>query len=162
MVHPGNSPDLPISDYKALGEFRYQIRRFQHFSETAARAEDLEPQQHQMMLAIRAWEEPDAPSVGDLAAHLLLKHHSAVGLVDRLEERGLVERVRGDCDRRHVRVHLTAGGLAKLERLSSVHREELRTSGPLLVNALGALLRGLSGDGPLPLHARKAEDVRKT
>jgi DNA-binding MarR family transcriptional regulator len=149
VLHAGNPPHLPISDYKALGQFRYQIRRFQHFSETAARAEDLEPQQHQMMLAIRAWDESDAPTVGDLAANLLLKHHSTVGLVDRLEERGLVARVRGDGDRRHVRVHLTPGGLAKLERLSSIHREELRTSGPLLVNALGALLQGLAEDRSL-------------
>jgi DNA-binding MarR family transcriptional regulator len=137
---------LPISDYRALGQFRYQIRRFLHFSEAAARAEDLEPQQHQMILAIRAWDESGAPTIGALAAHLLLKHHSAVGLVDRLEQRGLVERVRDEDDRRQVRVRLTPEGQAKLARLSSVHREELRSSGPVLVNALGALLRGIHAD----------------
>ncbi|HLY17447.1 MAG TPA: MarR family transcriptional regulator [Bryobacteraceae bacterium] len=147
MVRHRNSQTLTTSDYRALGKFRYQIRRFQHFSEMAARAEDLEPQQHQMMLAIRTWEEPDAPTVGDLAAHLLLKHHSVVGLIDRLAERGLVERVRGESDRRNVRVHLTPEGFTKLERLSSVHREELRSSGPILVNALGALLQGLTAAG---------------
>src|SRR5436305_10497456 len=133
--------DLPISDYRALGQFRYQIRRFQHFSEAAARAEDLEPRQHQMMLAIRAWENADPPTVGELATHLLLKHHSAVGLVDRLAERGLVERMRSEDDRRQVRVSLTAQGLRKLKRLASVSREELRTSGPLLVKALDTLLQ---------------------
>jgi DNA-binding MarR family transcriptional regulator len=139
--------DLPISDYRALGQFRYQIRRYQHFSEAAARAEDLEPQQYQMMLAIRAWENADAPTVGELAAHLLLKHHSAVGLVDRLAERGLVERLRGEDDRRQVKVNLTAEGLGKLKRLASIHREELRTSGPVLVRALDTLLQGLAVDG---------------
>ena len=155
MPHAHN-PDLPISDYRSLGQFRYQIRRFQHFSEAAARAEGLEPQQHQMMLAIRAWEEPNAPTVGDLAENLLLKHHSAVGLVDRLAEHGLVERIRAEGDRRHVKVHLTPAGLAKLARLSSAHRDELRSLGPGLVQALSALLQGLAVD------ARKEEDAVKT
>ncbi len=146
MSGTGNSKDLPLSDYRALGQFRYQIRRFLHFSEAAARAEDLEPQQHQMILAIRAWDGPDAPTIGELAAHLLLKHHSAVGLVDRLEQHGLVERVRDEGDRRQVRVHLTPEGRAKLERLSSAHRAELRSSGPILVNTLSALLHGLPVD----------------
>lgn len=149
MVQTGKSQDLPMSDYQALGQFRYQIRRFLHFSEAAAHGENLESQQHQMMLAIRAWDQPEAPTVGDLAAHLLLKHHSAVGLVDRLAEHGLVERARGQDDRRQVRVHLTPQGLAKLRRLSSAHREELRSSGPVLVGALGALLRGLAEDAPV-------------
>lgn len=149
MPQTGNPQDLSTSDYQALGQFRYQIRRFLHFSEEAARVEDLEPQQHQMILAIRAWEEPDAPTIGALAAHLLLKHHSAVGLIDRLAERGLVERVRDESDRRQVKVHLTGEGIEKLRRLSSVHREELRSSGSILVNALGALLQGLPEDAPL-------------
>jgi len=146
MSRTSKKQDLPISDYRALGKFRHQIRLFLHFSEAAARAEDLEPQQHQMLLAIRAWDEPDAPTIGALAAHLLLKHHSAVGLVDRLVQHGLVERVRDEDDRRQVRVHLSAEGQAKLARLSSAHREELRSSGPVLVNALGALLHGLHAD----------------
>ena len=138
------TPDLPHSEYQALGNFRYQIRRFLHFSEGAARAEELEPQQHQMMLTIRSREEPDSPTVGELAESMLLKHHSAVGLVDRLEERGLVQRVRGGDDRRQVRVHLTAEGRDKLARLSTIHREELRSVAPVLVEALGALLEGLT------------------
>lgn len=133
--------DLPFSDYQALGQFRYQIRRFLHFSEAAARSEGLEPQQHQMMLAIRARPEPAAPTIGALAEHLLLKHHSAVGLVDRLAQRGLVERIRNNDDRRQVAVHLTTRGLHKLHRLSTAHREELRTTGPVLVHALSALLK---------------------
>ena len=144
--------DLHPSDYYALGEFRYQIRRFLHFSEEAARAEGLEPQQHQMMLAIRAWRDtsgrPADPTIGDLAGHLLLKHHSAVGLVDRLTAHGLVQRMRADDDRRQVRVHLTPEGMEKLKRLTSVHRQELIASGPLLVSALGSLLQGWAGGVP--------------
>jgi DNA-binding MarR family transcriptional regulator len=144
--------DLRSSDYQALAEFRHQIRRFLHFSEAAARAEGLEPQQHQMLLAIRTWRdrqgEPDVPNMGELAEHLLLKHHSAVGLVDRLAERGLVERLRVPGDRRYVRVQLTALGRDKLKHLSSTHYRELRESGPILVRALNSLLKELVPDGP--------------
>jgi DNA-binding MarR family transcriptional regulator len=135
-------------DYAALGEFRYRIRRFVHFSEEAARQEGLEPQQHQMLLAIRVLSETTDPTVGLLADHLLIQHHSAVGLIDRLEQRGLVERVRGAMDRRQVRVRLTPGGADKLARLSLSHRDELRSSGPRLVEALRALLERLETEKP--------------
>jgi len=131
---------LTAADYRSLGDFRYQIRRFLHFSEEAAKAEGLEPQQHQMLLAIRALDEPGGPTVGSLAEHLIIRHHSAVGLIDRLVERGLVERVRGQEDRRQVRVRLTSEGEGKLRRLSTIHREELRSSGRMLVETLGGLL----------------------
>ena len=133
--------DLTASDYHALGAFRFQIRRFLSFSEAAAKAEGLEPQQHQMLLAIRALETPAAaPTVGELAAHLFIRHHSAVGLLDRLEGHGLVERIRGDADRRQVGIRLTDAGSEKLRQLSRIHREELRQSGPALVETLRALL----------------------
>ncbi len=144
--------DLRLPDYQALGQFRHQIRQFLHFSEDAARTEGLEPQQHQMMLAIRAWRAPQSqpadPTIGDLAEHLLLKHHSAVGLVDRLTERGLVQRIRAGADRRQVRVHLTPEGIEKLKRLSNVHLQELRASGPVLVSALSSLLHGWAANTP--------------
>jgi DNA-binding MarR family transcriptional regulator len=144
--------DLRPSDYHALGQFRFQIRQFLHFSEGAARVEGLEPQQHQILLAIRAWRDPHAesagPTIGDLAEHLLLKHHSAVGLVDRLAERGLVQRTRAGSDRRQVRVHLTPEGIEKLKRLSNVHLQELRASGPVLVSALSSLLHGWAANSP--------------
>jgi DNA-binding MarR family transcriptional regulator len=128
------------SEYRALSEFRYQIRRFLHFSEEAARAEGLEPQQHQILLAVRGLSDSAGPTVGELAEHLILRHHSVVGLLDRLTLHGLVERVRDDDDRRQVRVHLTPEGEAKLRRLSTAHKQELRTSGPRLVEALQAAL----------------------
>ena len=136
----GNATDLTAADYRSLGDLRYQIRRFLHFSEEAARAEGLEPQQHQMLLAIRASDAPGGPTVGTLAEHLIIRHHSAVGLIDRLEERGLVGRVRGQEDRRQVRIHLTSEGEEKLRRLTAVHRRELRNSGRVLVETLTGLL----------------------
>jgi DNA-binding MarR family transcriptional regulator len=133
--------DLTDADYRALGAFRYQLRRFLHFSEIAAKAQGLEPQQHQMLLAIRALEQPGAPpTVGQLAEHLFIRHHSGVGLIDRLAAHGLVERLRGDEDRRQVRVRLTAAGIQVLHQLSSIHREELRRSAPRLVEILSDML----------------------
>lgn len=149
---------LSDEDYFALGEFRYQLRHFLRFSELAAREEGLEPQQHQLLLAIRCLDEPDSPTVRQLADHLLIRHHSAVGLIDRLAERGLVQRVRGKQDRRQVRVKLTSQGEDKLRRLSSIHRTELRNSGPQLVETLSGLLRRLSAE---PVRT-KEEDVSAT
>jgi DNA-binding MarR family transcriptional regulator len=132
--------DLTSAEYQALGEFRYQIRRFLHFSEEAAKADGLEPQQHQILLAIRACRAPDGPTIGKLAERLLIRHHSAVGLIDRLAERGLLDRVKDSEDSRQVHIQLTPEGAAKLRRLSDGHREELSRTGPLLVEALGKLL----------------------
>lgn len=136
----GSLSDLSPEDYAALGELRYRIRRFLHFSEAAAHQEGLEPQQHQLLLAVRALGDGEGPTIGMLADHLLVRHHSAVGLIDRLEQRGFVERVRCSDDRRQVRVRLTAEGDEKLRHLSMIHREELRGSGPSLVQALRTLL----------------------
>ena len=134
-------PVPTYEDYHSLAELRYQIRRFLHFSEEAAKAEGLEPQQHQMLLAIRALEEPSAaPTIGQLAQHLFVRHHSAVGMIDRLAEHRLVERLKSDDDRRQVRVRLTASGCQRLHHLSRIHREELRHSGPALVETLRHLL----------------------
>ena len=135
------------SDFAALAEFRYQIRRFLHFSETAARAAGIEPQQHQVLLAIKGAAESGAdPSVGLLAERLQLQHHSTGELVDRLAERGLVSRTRAREDRRQVLVRLTPKGETELGRLSKSHLEELRTNGPTLVAALEAVIRRNSGD----------------
>jgi len=134
--------DLTHADYRALADFRFEVRKFLHFSETAARGQELEPQQHQMLLAIHALGDGGGPTVGQLAEHLFIRHHSAVGLVDRLEQRQLVERTRADIDRRQVRVKLTPLGANKLHHLASVHRAELLSSGPKLVDALRAVLEG--------------------
>ena len=130
------------SDYAALAEFRYQIRRFLHFSEHAARTAGIEPQQHQLLLAVKGLVESEQePSIGLLAERLQLQHHSTGELVDRLAERGLVSRSRAPADRRQVLIHLTARGEAELEKLTACHLTELRTNGPALVTALEAVNR---------------------
>jgi DNA-binding MarR family transcriptional regulator len=138
--------DLRAADYLALHEFRFQIGRFLHFSEEAAKAEGLEPRQHQFLLAVKA-NESGQPTVGEIARRLFIRHHSAVELADRLEERGLAERIRGSDDRRQVHIRLTPEGAEKLRRLSRAHREEMLQAGPLLLDALQqALLRFSSGN----------------
>jgi DNA-binding MarR family transcriptional regulator len=129
-------------DFAALAEFRYQIRRFLHFSEHASRSAGIEPQQHQLLLAIKGLvQSQQEPSVGLLAERLQLQHHSAGELVDRLAERRLVSRSRATADRRQVLIHLTARGEAELEKLTACHLAELRTNGPALVQALEAVIR---------------------
>jgi len=140
----GGDADLTSADYRALAEFRYQIRRFLSFSEQAARAEGLEPQQHQLLLAVRGI---DRPNIGDLAEYLMIRHHSAVGLIDRLEERGLVQRRRNGPDRRQVHVVLTPEGKERLSRLSAKHRAQLLRSGSGLVQTLRDLLERWPLDG---------------
>ena len=148
---------LSSEDYAALGEFRFRIRRFLHFSETAAREEGLEPQQHQLLLAVRSLEQTGGPpTIGALAEHLLVRHHSAVGLIDRMEERGLLERMRDTNDRRQVKVRLTGRGGEKLKRLSVIHRDELRSSGPALVEALSGVLGHLQAEDS---RSKKEQDV---
>jgi DNA-binding MarR family transcriptional regulator len=139
---------LKQRDYQALADFRFHIRRFLRFSEEAAHGEGLEPQQHQFLLVIQAVTEPASPTVGEVAERLLIHHHSAVGLADRLEHRGLVERIRDVADRRQIHLRLTQPGTDILMRLSALHHRELEQTGPELVAALQAVLGGVrQGDG---------------
>jgi len=129
-------PRLLLRDYRALAEFRYQLRRFARFSDQAARAAGVEPQQHQLLLAIKGMPEGVAPTMGALAERLQILHHSAVELVDRMEKRGLVRRGRAADDRRQVLLTLTARGESLLARLSAVHHAEVRSIGPRLLRAV--------------------------
>lgn len=115
-----------------LAAFRYELRKFLHFSEQAAQTHDLTPQQYQALLAIEGFPDRERLTIGELAEQLQIAAHSAVGLVDRLENAGLAERKPGVDDRRRVYVNLTPHGLEILESLAAVHREELETAGPLL------------------------------
>jgi len=135
-------PTLSQADYQALAELRYQLRRFLHFSEQEARATGLEPQQHQLLLAIKGLPPEKLASVGELAERLQLQHHSTVELINRMVERGLLARQRDPEDQRRVLVHLTEYGDELLTRLSLLHRTELRTTGPALLRALNALIEG--------------------
>jgi DNA-binding MarR family transcriptional regulator len=132
--------ELTAADYQALAEFRYQIRRFLRFSEQAARRAGLEPRQHQLLLTIKGYG--GALTVGELAERLQAAHHSVVGLIDRLVERGLVTRNRAqDGDRRRVTVSLTRQGEAALHKLSLDHRAELESAGQALMRALEGIQR---------------------
>ncbi len=128
------------ADYRALAEFRFLIRRFLASSEEMVRTKGITPQQHQLMLAIEGRAPGDEPTIRYLAERLRIKHHSAVGLVDRLSGQGLVERAHVSSDRRQVYVRLTARGAEVLEALSTGHRQELRTLAPRLVEALQSVV----------------------
>ncbi len=133
------SDDLSPALYEALAEFRFQIRRFQRFSDDAARAADLEPQQHQLLLAVKAAAEGSL-TVGAVAERLQIQHHSAVELVARAEARGLVQRTQGQADRRQVFVSLTADGVDALRELSDAHRRELLNAAPELIRILQRII----------------------
>ena len=126
--------------YQGLAEFRYQIRRFLIRAEQDARSVGLEPQQYLLLLAIRGLPAGTEPTIRNLAEHLQVRHHSAVELTDRLARRGLVRRVRGKLDRRHVLVQLTRRGEQVLAKLALRRLQELRSSGPALVRTLKAII----------------------
>jgi DNA-binding MarR family transcriptional regulator len=111
------------ADYERLLDLRDELRRFLHWSEQEARAAGLPPAQHQLLLAIRGHRGD--PTIGELAAHLLVRHHSAVELVDRAQRAGLVERVVDLDDHRVVRVRVTAAGEVVLAGLAATHLEEI-------------------------------------
>ncbi len=114
------------SDYARLLSFRSDLRRFLRWSEERARAEGLTPSQHQLLLAIRGHQGGDDPTIGEIAEHLTLQHHSVVGLVDRAEKAGLVMRSRDAEDHRIVRLQLAPKGRNMIRRLSAAHMQELR------------------------------------
>jgi uncharacterized protein YeaO (DUF488 family)/DNA-binding MarR family transcriptional regulator len=116
---------LPDAAYSRLLALRTGLRHFEAWSAQQARAAGLTPAQHQLLLAIRGHGDADGPTIGEVADYLLLRHHSAVGLVDRAEAAGLVRRIRSDTDHRVVRLQLTEDGASRLEKLSSLHLEEL-------------------------------------
>ena len=136
-----NHPNLP--DFKAMAELRYQIRCFLRFSENAARQAGIEPQQHQLLLAVRGLPENLKPTIGVLAERMQLQHHSTVELVDRLADRGFLLRLRATDDRRQVLVKLTRDGEEFLKTLSLHHLHELQSSGPKFVMILQGLIESI-------------------
>ena len=129
------------ADYRALAEFRFQLRTFLHFSERAAREHGIEPQQHQLLLACRGLPEGSRPTIGTLAQRLCIEHHSAVALVDKLEASELVQRVPSPLDRREVLVQITKRGESLLAGLSQLHSAQAAQVGPRLIEALAAVLQ---------------------
>lgn len=127
---------MAASEFQQLAAFRYSIRKFLHFSEEAARHNGLEPQQHQLMLAIKGLPGSMRPTVTTLSTRLCLRHHSTVELINRLVERGAAVRKPSDQDRREVLVELTPHGEELLQKLSVLHWQELQNAGPELCQAL--------------------------
>jgi DNA-binding MarR family transcriptional regulator len=136
---------LTDADYEDLLALRTGLRRFLRWSEQQAEEAGLTPAQHQLLLAIRGHSDPRGPTIGEVADYLLLRHQSAVGLVDRADAAGLVERVRDPEDHRLVRLQLTATGTKRLEALSPQHLEELGR----LARKLPSVWRGLMPHQPL-------------
>ena len=134
-------PNLALSTYRSLSEFRHQVRCFLRFSEDAARAHGLEPQQHQLLLAIKGLPRGKASTIGELAERLQIRHHSAVDLVNRLAKSGRIVKESGTKDRRQVLVRLTPEGESILRDLSVEHQMELTKIGPKLMRALAAAIK---------------------
>jgi DNA-binding MarR family transcriptional regulator len=121
---------LSQNDYEALAELRYLLRIFLRFSEEEAHKAGLTPQQQQALLAIKGFPGgSQRATIGELAERLQVRHHSAVGLVDRLVSQGLVDRIQDGADRRQVFVALTPSGEERLQDLSESHRDELSRIG---------------------------------
>ncbi|MET0263347.1 MAG: MarR family winged helix-turn-helix transcriptional regulator [Rariglobus sp.] len=131
-------PAIPLdkANYELLAEFRYTLRKFLGFSEAAAASRGVTAQQYQALLAIEGFPGRNWVTIGELAEQLRVAHHSAVGLVDRMETLKLVRRAKSAEDARRVHVTLAPKGRAVLEKLYLAHRAELKTIGPKLVGLL--------------------------
>jgi DNA-binding MarR family transcriptional regulator len=114
------------AEYEALAAFRYNLRQFLHFSESAAETAGVTPRQHQALLAIKGFPGRDSATIGELAEQLQIAHHSAVGLVDRLVAQNLIIREASTADRRQVYVRLSGRGIEVLQKLTNAHKDELR------------------------------------
>jgi DNA-binding MarR family transcriptional regulator len=126
-------------DYTALAEFRYSIRRFLRFSKDVLAQHALTPEQYEALLALRGFAPPEGLTIGQLSERLQVRHHSTVGLVAKLVQRGLLARCRGVEDRRAVFLTLTEAGSAVLEELATLHRAEMRSRSGEMIAALQQL-----------------------
>jgi DNA-binding MarR family transcriptional regulator len=132
---PGHQSSFAV-DYEVLARFRYELRKFQAFSKAAAKKTGLTPQQHQALLTIRGFSGQTSVSVGDLAEFLLIRHHTAVELMNRMVKLGLVDRIVDEADARRALLKVTKEGKRRLQRLSKIHLEELQAIGPTLTRLL--------------------------
>jgi DNA-binding MarR family transcriptional regulator len=134
LLHLEKSPSLPLSksDYENLANVRYTLRRFLRGAEERAKQAGITAQQYLALLAIKGYPAREEINVTELSERLQIRHHSAVGLLDRMEKNGLITRRQGREDRRTVLVSLTANGNEMLERLAAANREQLREVEPHL------------------------------
>jgi DNA-binding MarR family transcriptional regulator len=149
-------------DYQALADFRFEIRRFLNFSERLVHAAGVEPQQHQALLAIKGLPAHRVATIGVLAERLLIQHHSAVELVNRLEAKGLLRRARSAPDRREVVLTLSRRGENLLQQLTHPHYEELQSARPRLLAAMAAAIDpDATFVGAKPSAPRKKDKKRR-
>ena len=139
--------ELSTLDYAQLASFRHALREFLRFSEAAAAQEGLTSQHYQAMLILRGWPDGLPISINDLAHQLLIKHNSAVGLVDRLANERLVVREASTVDRRKVELRLSPRGRQVLAKLAAMHRDELRRIGPIMKRFFSELTHGRGTSG---------------
>ncbi len=122
-----NARGLTKTDFEQLSEFRYQMRRFERFSEQAAQGEGITPLQYLLLLHVKGYPGREWATIGEIAERLQAQHHGVVALVSRCEALELVERRVSERDRRQVEVHLLDGGEKLLARLAELHRAELQS-----------------------------------
>jgi DNA-binding MarR family transcriptional regulator len=133
--------EFSISNYRRLADFRCAIRQFLHFSEDAARKNGFEPQQHQLLLAVKGLPQGVRPTITALSARLCLKHHSTVELINRMVDRGFVVRRSSDEDRREALIDLTPRGEKALRDLSILHWQELQREESALSETLQLIVK---------------------
>jgi DNA-binding MarR family transcriptional regulator len=146
------TPTPTDDDYRRLLELRSGLRRFLRWSEQHAEAAGLTPAQHQLLLAVRGHGDPRGPTVGDVAGYLMLRPHSAVGLVDRAANAGLIARTQDADNLSVVRLRLTDKGARQLEALSEQHLEELAHLAPTMHALWDALEHNRRDDADGPPH----------
>jgi DNA-binding MarR family transcriptional regulator len=157
------TPTPSNEEYRRLLELRTGLRRFLRWSERQAEAAGLTPAQHQLLLAVRGHPDSRGPTIGDVAGYLLLRHHSAVGLVDRAESAGLLTRSQDPNNLSTVRLRLTDEGSRQLEALSELHLEELAHLAPTMHALWDALERDSDGNPRRTAHpAAQPRDPRTT
>lgn len=147
---------LTQEDFEHLLELRTGLRRFLRWSEQQARAAGLTPSKHQLLLAIRGHDNPAGPTIGEIANYLVLRHHSAVELVDRAAQDGFVKRNRDASSKSVVRVTLTKRGLQKLDALAETHLQEIAHLAPTM-KALWDAVETVDGDTPHPAARVRGE-----
>ncbi len=138
-----------------MAEFRYQLRRFLHASQLAAEKMGLRPQQYQVLQCVVGMPDGIVPTIVNVARRMLLKHNSAVELVDRAIEKGLLRRAADSADHRRILLHVTPQGERILASLAAIHARELKQSGPELVRALDCILH------PKSRHAAPSRETTR-
>ncbi len=152
---PEFTAELDVAHLKRLAEFRFQLRRFLHVSQTAAEQMGLRQQQYQLLQCVGGMPDGMAPTIANMAARMFLKHNSAVELVDRTIDQKLLRRLDDAADHRRILLCVTPQGERVLASLAAFHTRELEQSGPELVRALDHILSSRAQKAPNAKVARQ-------